>query len=295
MNLESVPFNGVAVSNSPTIRYSMLENYPKTCSNSPKESKCKSQILHKPSDQIPDHQRPPTLFCTENGYCGGKILQKYKNEPYMKVLITRDEYGNNVCESCILPISAKVFPKRYVTHTVNLYTIPTKKSGKITAYNYIKANGVIDTGDGLGAGVVGQYKPPKEQKCKMTKYPIHSALTLHNSPHKEMLSNASSFISQMVDEYLQNGYISDPIVEQTCWLLNVVLYVDAHPLINNEVLRETISNFCYDYKHLPSGTLLCQPINYIYNAIAIDGIWSKFGACMSHIPTNFEGIQYKTI
>lgn len=291
MNLENVPFTGVSMGSPSIIKYSLLDNYPKFYANSPKEGKCKSQTLRKPRNQVPDRHGFPTLFHTENGYCSGEILEK--NEHHMTVLLTRDEYGNRIHETCILPVSAQVFPKRYITHTVNLYTIPIKKTGRLTAYNYIKADGPIDTGDGLGAGVAGKRK--SSSGFKMAKYPIHNALTLHNPSHKEMLSNASSFISQMVDEYLQNGYISDPIVEQSCWLLNVVFYVDAHPLINGDVLREAIANFCYDYKNLPRGTLLCQPINYIYNATAIDGIWTKFCVCVSHIPTDFEGIQYKAI
>lgn len=293
MNFDSISFSELDVNNSPTIEYTLADGYSKICNNSPKEAKAKSKTLRKAQDQISDYKHLSALFKTQSGYYGGEILERYAEETHITVLLTRDQYGNKIRETCVLPSNSIVIPKRRNANTVNLYTIPAKRSGRLTAYNYIQVGEPIDTQDGLGAGIVGQRKNKKE--LHMVKYPIHNALTLHNYLHKEMLSNASSFISQMVDEYLHCEQFSDPIVDQACWLLNTVLYIDAHALINNEVLKEALANFCYDYKHLPKGTALCQPINYIYNALSIDGIWSKTSICISHIPTDFKGIQYKFI
>jgi hypothetical protein len=235
-----------------------------------------------------------SIFKTNNGYCGGEIIKKSSHKGFINVRLTHDKYGNHINNICVLPTDAEIHSKQKIKDTVYLYTCPLSQTNQLQAENYIHAQGPIDTKDGIGSGIIGKCNQ-KESLRKMVKYPIYNPLTLHNVSHKEILSNASAFISQIVDEYLENEKISAPILEQTCWLMNVVLYIDGHHLINSQLLQEAISYFCYDYIHLPKGTFIRQPINYIFDTITIDGIYSKFGFSMSHLPTDFKGIHYKSI
>lgn len=222
------------------------------------------------------------------------MTDKADSDSY-QVLFTRDELGNEVCEAVGIPKGSRVDPVRRSKKTVWLYTYPDlSKSGhgEVYAEAFIRAGAEIDIGEGFGSGVTGRPTSPQRQGHKFVKYPIYRPLTLHDKQHRETLSCASSFLSQAVDEYLGTGFVSGPILDQTCWLLNVVLYVDDQPNISRNALLEAITNFCSDYQNLPTGSLLRQPLNYALDIARVDGVWSK-QSCVSFITTDFEGVIYR--
>jgi len=233
---------------------------------------------------IPDREQSFSIFKTGQGYFGGTIIEKSNNNKLMSALLTRDEYGNLIEDICILPTDSEVVPKRLSQDTVYI------KTNCLKGKNYIHPGDVIDTKNGFGSGIVGKRK----QSTSSVEYPIYNSLTIHNHEHKKMLMNTSSFISQAVDECLRHDEISQPILDQTCWLINVVLYIDDHRLLNTQVVREAIVNFCTDYKKLPKHCFIRQPINYIFDIVSIDGILTKSGKSISHIQTDFQGIHYQT-
>ena len=268
--------------------------------NSPKEEidtigRCCSgrQLSRCENTQVPFRNPFPSIFRTEEGYRGGHIITDKLETGSYHVLFTHDELGNIISELASVPHGAQVNPRRKSKKKVWLYTCPTAK-GEICADSYIRAGCPIEIGETIGAGVIGATGSVyKRYKDKLVKYPIYHPLTLHEDRHKDTLSCASSFISQSVDEILETGEISGPILDQTWWLVNVVLYVDDHPLITREALLEAISNFCYDYRSLPVGTLIRQPVNYIFDIVQIDGVWSKSSTSVSYITTDFEGVIYR--
>jgi len=256
----------------------------------------RSSLVDLLKDQIPFRDPSGFLFRTDRGYKGGYIMTDRADSDSYQVLFTRDELGSEICEVVSVPKIARVVPTRKSKKTVWLYTFPDlSKSGhgEVYAEAFIRAGNDIDIGEGFGSGVTGQSTPPRQQRHKFVKYPIYRPLTLHNEQHRETLSCASSFLSQAVDEYLGTGLVSDAILDQTCWLLNVVLYVDGQPNISKTALLEAIGHFCYDYRNLHSGTLLRQPLNYVLDIARVDGIWSKHSTCISFITTDFEGVIYR--
>lgn len=259
-----------------------------------------------PEMQQPDIVRPHSsltdllwdpvgcLFRTDRGYKGGHIMSDSWDT--YQVLLTRDELGNEISENAIVPKDTLVLPQRDQRETVWFYTCPDlSKSGhgEVYAEAFVRAGGDIDIGEGFGSGVTGSSVPSQRQRHRLVKYPIYQPLSLHDECHRETLSCASSFLSQVVDEYLSTNLVSGTILDQTCWLLNAVLYVDDHPRISRTVLLEAVRNFCYDYQNLPAGTLLRQPLNYALDAARVDGIWSKRSTCISFITTDFEGVIYR--
>lgn len=246
------------------------------------------------NDQTSFRDTSSSLFITQQGYKGGYIMVDKPDSDSYQVLLTRDEFGNEISEIVTVPKRSRVLPNRKSKKTVWLYTLPDLSksgNGEVYAEAFVRAGNDIDINEGFGSGVTGRQTPTKHRKC--VKYPIYRALTLHNLQHRETFSFASSFLLQAVDEYIGSGFVSPPILDQTCWLLNVVLYIDDQPNVSRTTLLEAIRNFCYDYQNLPTGTLMRQPINYALDIARVDGIWSKQSTCVSFITTDFEGVIYR--
>lgn len=229
--------------------------------------------------QISDNKYIPGIFYTNEGYRGGYILsQKGKN---YEVLFIRDEFGATICEVKFISITAHVFPKRKNQKELWIYTNPD-----IKAEGYIKVGESIDIGLGIGSGVNSTLGGIR------TKYPIYNPLTFHNLHHRNTLIYASSFILQIIDEYLHNQTLSDEILNRANWLVNVVLIIDGHDTIPKDVFLEALTNFCLDYIILSPGTFIRQPINYIFDILRIDGVYHQKDLSVSYIPTDFDGVFY---
>lgn len=256
----------------------------------------RSSLVDLLKDQIPFRDPSGFLFRTERGYKGGYIMIDKEDSDCYQVLLTRDELGSEISEVGSVSKMARVLPVRKSKKTVWIYTFPDlSKSGhgEVYAEAFVRTGNNLEIGEGIGSGVTGYSKPPRKGRYKFVKYPIYRPLTLHDDQHRETLSCASSFLSQAIDECLETGIVSDEILDQTCWLFNVVLYVDNQPNISKAALLEAIGYFCYDYRNLPSGTLLRQPLNYILDIVQVDGIWSRDSTCISFITTDFEGVVYR--
>lgn len=221
-----------------------------------------------------------SLFQTDFGYRSGEILLDQLNE--YEVILTRDEYGNEICETTVLPKERRVIPERISKKTVWIH-LPQKE---ISAEGFVRVGEPLDTFPLVGSGIVGTIRGVKDQK-----YPIYNPLTLHGDDHRQLLNHATSFLMQIVDEYLKTGDISSPLLDQTSWLLNSVLYVDGHQLLTKACLLEAVLNFCFDYREFPQGYLLRQPINYLFDIIGIDGIYSD-SYCVSYVSPDFEGLKF---
>lgn len=224
-----------------------------------------------------------TVFHTDQGYRGGYIINQ-TNKNY-EVFFTRDEFGGLIQEFSTIPINHRIFPKRK-----NLGLVWIKTDPDIKATGYIKTRQNIDIGHGIGSGINSTIE---NNKRKLAKYPIYQPLTFHNPHHRNTLTYASSFILELIDEYLKNGKISPEILEQARWLVNVVLIIDDYKLIPENAFLEALSNFCLDYLMLAPETLIRQPINYIFDILGIDGVYSKRHLSISYIPTYFDGITYE--
>lgn len=243
--------------------------------------------------QIPDQKYIPGIFHTNKGYRGGYIISRIGNT--YEILFTRDEFGGLIHEIGFLPVTCQVFPIRKHQNQVWIYT-----HSDIKAEGYIKVGESINTGFGIGSGVNSisdrRAAPSSSEinaKRKLAKYPIYHPLTFHNLHHRNTLTYASSFISQLIDEYFRHKIISNEILEQARWLVNVVLIVDNHTAIPRNVFLEALTNFCLDYMMSSPGTLIRQPINYIFDVLGIDGVYSKGHLSVSYISTDFEGVDYQ--
>jgi predicted metallopeptidase len=199
------------------------------------------KFIDEPREQIPG------VFRTKDGYRGGYIISRVTNT--YKVLFTRDELGDIIHEIGYVQVKSHVIPKRLNSKEIQ---INTNREG------YIKAGESIDLGLGLGS---------KESVL------IHNPLTFHNLLHQNILTYTSAFIMQLIDEYFSHGAFSEKIVDRAHWLINVVLLIDNFELISKDVFLEALTNFCLDYIILPPGTLIRQPINYIFDILDIDGVY----------------------
>lgn len=221
------------------------------------------------------------LFQTDFGYRSGEILLDQSDK--YKVILTRDEYGTEICETATLPKERRVFPKRISEKTVWIH-LPKRT---IQAEGFVQVGLSLDNFEIVGSGIVGTVRGSKDRK-----YPIYNPLTLHGDDHRELLNHAASFLMQVIDEHLKTGSISSLLLDQTSWLVNAVLYIDGHQLLTKACLLEAVLNFCFDYQEFPQGHLLKQPINYLFDIIGIDGIYSE-SYCVSYVPPDFEGVKFQ--
>jgi hypothetical protein len=219
------------------------------------------------------------IFHTQNGYRGGYIINQIQD--FCEAVLIKDEFGNDSYDRVTLPLTAVVRPRRLNNKTIYI------KINQPRAKGYIRAGYNIEIGQGLGSGINSC------QSKSNDKYPIYQPLTFHNEHHRNTLTSASSFIFQVIDDYLHGKTFSPQLVEQARWLVNVALLIDNYPPLNQAVFLEALTNFCWDYLCFSSGTLLRQPINYILDILQIDGVYQKGGLSISYIPTDFEGIHYQ--
>lgn len=153
--------------------------------------------------------------------------------------------------------------------------------GYVTVGNFF--NTINQSNCFLGSGIVS---------CeKGVKYPIYNPLVLRDENHFNILNYANCLILQLVDEYLEANVFSDEILDQVHKLLCLVLTIDGFETIPKDVILEALNNFCLDYNTMSNGTLLRQPLNYIFDILSIDGIYSK-DYSISYIPIDYEGIEY---
>jgi hypothetical protein len=227
----------------------------------------------------------PALFHTNQGYRGGYIISKHARN--YEVLFTRDEFGCAIDEIAIVPDFLQVFPDRKNTNTVWIKTYANIK-GK----GYVKAGMNINIKNGMGSGVNSVRKNSVSRNRELAKYPIYYPLTFHNFHHRNTLTYASSFILQLINEYLRHGTISTEILEQAHWLINVVLTIDNYSVIPRDVFLEALMNFCLDYITLSPGSLIRQPINYVFDILTIDGVYSDGHLSVSYIPIDFDHVIY---
>jgi hypothetical protein len=207
------------------------------------------------------------LFKTNNGYRGGYILSLLENK--YKVLFTRDEFGNSIHTFDYISTSSYISPVRMNKKEVYIFSNSDAK-------DYIKAGNNINDNLGLGSGI-------HSSSGKDNKYPIYNPLTFHDINHRNTLIFASSFITQLIEGYFQDGKFSEQILDQAHWLVNVVLIIDDFEFIPKDVFLEAINNFCLDYIILSPGTLIRQPINYVFDILQIDGVYCKNDISVSYI------------
>lgn len=237
--------------------------------------------------QIPDEKYLLTIFHTNQGYCGGYIISQ--DEDTYKVLLIRNEYGEQLYEISTISSTSQVFPVRKTLNTVFI-----RASSNISADGYIKAGEDISIGFGIGSGIINVHSFSSNYKKKLVKFPIYQPLTLHDLHHRNTLTYASSFILQFINQYIRNGEISTKLLEKACWLVNVVLLIDNYPIIDQNVFLEALTNFCLDYLTFSVGSLIRQPINYVLDILGIDGIYSKDYPSICYIPTDFKGVTYRS-
>jgi hypothetical protein len=157
---------------------------------------------------------------------------------------------------------------------------------KLIGEGFIYSGRIFDFPSTLGSGIIGSKEGKDNQK-----YPIYNPLFIHDYDHMDLLNHASSFIIQLVDDFLRTGTFSQDDLDRAHLLFNSSLYIDNRKIITKETLIEAILNFCYDYTEFPQGYRIRQPINYLFDIVGIDGIYSDY-YCISFIPADFEGVQY---
>lgn len=254
------------------------------------QAKC-SPHTHRSLPQIPcrDPKLIPGLFHTDNGYCGGFVMCQQGNQYH--IIITKDEFGSNTVIYTTIKKTDLVRPIRKKRGQIYINTCPSNNN-QIVAEGYIKTGQMIDSGGSIGSGVPGTVK----HTPKSVKYPIYTPLTLHNLHHHNTLMYASSFLIQIIDEYLKTNKVSSQLLEQATWLINVVLSIDDFPKLNKDVIFEALLNFCVDYTMFNSENLVRQPINYVFDILGIDGVTCPYqDLSISYIHTDFEGIMYRTV
>ena len=240
--------------------------------------------LVKAFDQLPRPDSCIAVFRTPHGYRGGIILSNDNNYNH-KVLFIRDERGECISQEGTVPVNCKVVPQRKHREEVSVFT----SGPPVHADGYVKAGEKLDFRKGLGSGVTGQHI---ESKRASFNYPVYNPLSIHHSEQKKTLLNISSLLSETVRSILKNEQV-DYGLDNLHWLVNVVLFVDDHIRITKAALSQALMDFCTDYRTLPKGTIIRQPINYIFDVVKVDGIYSEFSSCVSFIPTNFDGIIYR--
>ena len=266
---------------------SQIEEYVYTPSYEYNSEKCNSTRFVRCSLKslgLSIHFQQPSLFYTDHGYYGGNIISMSDDLTSCNVLFNRDELGNEINKHLSVPVGSCVVPYRENKGEIFIST----SSEKINAEGYLKAGYPIYVNSGIGSGINSCSKGSKN------KYPIYNPLTFHNLHHRNALTYTSFTLVQIIEEYLQTNKMSSVKFDQSFWLINTVLLIDNHSQITKELLLEAIINFCVDYSVFPKGTLIRQPINYIFDILGIDGVYSsKISPSVSFIPTNMEGITYK--
>jgi len=259
-----------------------------------------------PATQIPSREFDKAIFSVGEGYREGYILSNWTK--IYRVHFYRDENGCEIEDIRIVPKSCRVNPYRRIQTSIWIQIHP-RFDHRVNGTGFIRAHHPIEVGYGIGAGVNGKIPKEPNKSCSANKYPIYIPLTFHSNGHRKTLTHASNIINQIIIEYIQLETISWDLLDRACWLVNVVLYVDGFPNISDEVLLEAISNFAHDYSNLPSGTILRQPINYIFDIVGIDGVCCnelskinsrkhKYSAKRGNLPsvsfisTDYEGIIY---
>ena len=257
------------------------------------------ELIFSAHKQVPDRYYISVLFHTNEGYRTGNIIS-YNNNKTCEVLFTRDEFGNLINDRTTIPLSSIVKPFRKNHGQVSIKVAPI-----IIAEGYVRAGQPIEIGCGIGSGVNSISVPssPSKHKKKITEsrvseytlYPIYKPLTFHSLQQRSTLTYGSYFLLQLIDYYLKTGNILMEMLDQANWLINVVLFIDNHSLIPKNVMLEAIINFCFDYTNLSSGSFIRQPINYIFDIIGIDGVYSKSQQSISYISLDFEGVTYTSL
>jgi hypothetical protein len=177
----------------------------------------------------------------------------------------------------------QIFKKKPQTVWINI-------NPNVTAQGYVTVGNLFNTINQsscfLGSGIVS---------CKKgVKYPIYNPLILNDENHFNILNYANCLILQLVDEYLESNLYNSTcqkILDQVHRLLCLALTIDGFETIPKDVILEAINNFCLDYNTMSIGTLLRQPLNYIFDILSIDGIYSK-DYSISYIQIDYEGIEY---
>ena len=208
------------------------------------------------------------IFRTNKGYRDGLILDEIKDG--YEVIFTHNEYGCSTYEPGKISFRDLVELSKWHDEAVEIYV-----SNNFAADGYIKANHGINVKSGYGSGVRGKSKKSKHYQKR---YPIHNPLSLHDEQHERTLSYASELLAEAIDKDLPLT-----VLQQIFWMINVVLTIDGFPRLSNDVMQEAIRNFVHDYTQFPEGTQLRQPINYIFDILQIDGIWSKNKICISFV------------
>jgi len=234
--------------------------------------------------QVPSREFETGIFLTEEGYREGYILAR--NQDRYRVRFYRDENGNRIEDVQSVPVSRRVEPRRKNSKPVWILV-----NKGLSGSGYVRSQHPLNLGYGIGSGLNGKFvrKLKAEQGCK---YPIYTPITFHSAEHRKMLTRTSSLICQLVVDYSQ-----EDLLDRIHWLINTFLYIDGFPGITLEVLLEAITNFTCDYLSFPPGTILRQPINYIFDILNIDGVCSEETVSkvpsVSFISTDFVGVTYQ--
>lgn len=227
---------------------------------------------------------------TATGYRGGEIIKDQGDG--LRVMFTRDELGAKILEEGEVSVDSIVTPRKKTVEPLWLYTTP-EKDGTLPGEGFVAAGMPFD--QRLGSGVTGVFDLHRRHRKGFVKYPIYSGLTILNREELSALVVAFSTLALIVEERLTGEEFSETLLDRVRWLMNLCLYLDGQEFITKETIKLAVDYFCSDYKEFPPGTVLRQPINYLFDSVGLDGVWSKVGSCMSFIPTDFEGVSYKVV
>lgn len=150
------------------------------------------------------------------------------------------------------------------------------------AIDYIRSQEPFQNNFGMGSGMSGS----SFQLKSTLKYPIYRPLII-SSENRSKLSECSSLIYQLLEEYFTSGKWSVHLSNESLFRLNEILHGNGYSPLSDQLFREALLYFCWDYLKFPQGTTISQPLNYVLSTRQIDGVYDKDGLCMSFLPPEF--------
>lgn len=199
-------------------------------------------------------------FRTPQGYIVGETLCTTNGNHNITVLI--DEDGNKVNYNLDIYFRNRVIP----------YSIPT---GIVFANSMDECLIAKDHVNDLsahfctyGSGVACSLEC-KEDSVLLV---LNNPYLLHETHQIGTLIKVANLLLDLCREYINYGVIDNSKYSRILNLINMCLYSSGWGEISNDFLDRAIEKFCVDYvaKIFP----LNQPINYLFEEIKIDGIYS---------------------
>lgn len=226
---------------------------------------------------------------------------KFSDTTY--IFSTFEGYG----EAQILSVTENGFKIKWIKHSQpliqntesilikNQQIFPKKKNSKVyitsnnlkDAYGYLHPGSFTQPSQGI-SGVPGKLISDKSVPI----LPIYNPLTIHNKQHQLLLIKLNNLLFVSILDFLNLKSSGLNLLPDIVWNLNIILYVDGYPKLNLKVVESCLNNFLSDFTSFPLNNWIRSPLNYILDALKIDGlVYENYGITL--IPAYYQEFNYK--